>query len=187
MPTIRRSLYPVLVLALAGACSDDDNLADPTSENFVDTLMVGSLTDTPITTPSGFSVTNGALRTDQTAEFDFAFDIKGDPATGQAVFLPRAVLGLSSPNTADPGIMLRPEAFDEITLAPSNGYITEAEVPVTVGERYVVRSRVVCTGLGVPVYAKVEILSFEDNSVVLKVLANINCGYRGLEPGFPDR
>jgi len=60
-------------------------------------------------------------------------------------------------------------------------------VPVEVGERYLVRSRVVCGSLGVPLYAKLEILAFEDSLVHLKVLANRNCGYKGLEPGFPDR
>jgi hypothetical protein len=39
----------------------------------------------------------------------------------------------------------------------------------------------------VPVYAKVEIIGLEDNSLVLKRLKNVNCGYRGLEPGLPDR
>ena len=82
--------------------------------------------------------------------------------------------------------MRRDEVFDDIEAAPSNGYVTEDAVPVAVGERYIVRSRVVCD-IGVPVYAKIEIIGFEDNSLVLKRLANVNCGYRGLEPGFPDR
>jgi glycosylphosphatidylinositol transamidase (GPIT) subunit GPI8 len=49
-----------------------------------------------------------------------------------------------------------------------------------------VRSRITCN-VGVPVYAKVEIIGLEDNSIILKVLANENCGYRGLLPGLPDR
>ena len=59
-------------------------------------------------------------------------------------------------------------------------------MPVALGERYVVRSRVTCS-IGVPVYAKIEIIGFENNSLVLKRLRNVNCGYRGLEPGLPDR
>jgi hypothetical protein len=82
--------------------------------------------------------------------------------------------------------MRRDDAFDAIDVAPSNGYVTQEAVPVVLGERYLVRSRVRCT-IGVPVYAKVEIIGLEDNSLVLKVLANTNCGYRGLEPGLPDR
>jgi len=186
MPTIR-CLIPLVALSAVAACSDSDNLPDPTEANIVDTLTVGSLTDTPITTGSGFSVgVLQAIRTDQTPEFDFAYDIQGDPTTGTSVFLPRAALGILSGNSAEPGVMRRDEAFDDIDVAPSNGYVTEEAVPIALGERYVIRSRIRCT-IGVPTYAKVEVLAFEDNSVVLKVLANTNCGYRGLEPGLPDR
>jgi hypothetical protein len=185
MPTIRR-LLPFLALSAAAACSDSDNLPDPTEENLVDTVTVGSLTDTPITTASGFSVIGGAVRTDLDPTFDFAYDIQGDPATGTSLFLPSAALGIEFGNSAQPGLMRRDEAFDDIDAAPSNGYITEEAVPVTLGERYIVRSLITC-GIGVPHYAKVEIIGLEDNSVILKVLANENCGYRGLEPGLPDR
>jgi hypothetical protein len=185
MPTFRR-LLPLLVLSVA-ACSNSDNLPDPTQANFVDTLTVGSLTDTPITTASGFAVGSAApIRTDLSAAFDFAYDIQGDPATGISVIIPRAALGIDSGNSAEPGVMRREDGFDEIDAAPSNGYVTDEAVPIALGERYIVRSRVQCT-IGVPVYAKIEILGLEDNSVTLKVLANTNCGYRGLEPGFPDR
>ena len=77
-------------------------------------------------------------------------------------------------------------AFDDIKLAPSNGYTTDSAVAVEIGQRWLVRSRVFC-GLGVPQYAKLEILSFQDSSVTFKVLADNNCGYKGLEPGLPDR
>jgi hypothetical protein len=185
MATIRR-LFALLALAGAVACSDDDNLPDPVDSNAVDTVTVGSLTDTPITTPSGFAVSGGEVRTDATPDFDFAYDIQGTPDTGHSVILPRAALGIPSASGVEPGVMLVDEAFDDILVAPSNGYVTEEAVPVAIGERYVVRSRVICS-IGVPQYAKIEIISFENNSLVLKVLANNNCGYRGLEPGLPDR
>jgi hypothetical protein len=180
------SLIGLLGLCAAG-CGDDDSLPDPTRQNIVDTVIVGSLTDTPITTGSGFAVNSaGAVRTDLNSNFDFAYEIEGPPETGRSVFLPRAALGISSGGAAEPGVMRREEAFDDIEAAPSNGYITEEAVPVVLGERYVVRSLVLCS-IGVPLYAKVEVIGFEDNSIVLKRLANLNCGYRGLEPGFPDR
>ena len=184
MPTIR-SLTTLLALAALAACGDDDNLPDPTEENVVDTVTIGSLTDTPITTASGFSVTLGAVRTDLTAAFDFAYDIQGPPETGVSVVLPLAALGIT-PSGAEPGVMRRDEAFDDIEAAPSNGYVTDEAVPVALGERYIVRSRITCN-IGVPLYAKVEVIGLEDKSLTLKVLANNNCGYRGLEPGFPDR
>jgi hypothetical protein len=186
MPRIRY-LLQLLALATMAACGDEDNLADPTSENVVDTVTVGSLTDTPVTTASGFSVSSSLpVRTDLDAGFDFAYDIQGPAETGLKVFLPRAALGITSGGTAEPGVMRREEAFDDIEAAPSNGYVTEEAVPVALGEVYIVRSIVVCS-IGVPVYAKIEIIGFEDNSLVLKRLRNVNCGYRELLPGLPDR
>src|SRR5918992_4610466 len=180
MPRIR-SLLQLLALATVAACGDDDSLPDPTTENVVDTVTVGSLTDTPVSTASGFSVNSTlAVRTDVDVNFDFAYDIQGPAETGLKVILPRAALGITSAGTAEPGVMLREEAFDDIEAAPSNGYVTEEAVPVALGEVYIVRSQVSCS-IGVPRYAKVEIIGLEDNSLILKVLANNNCGYRGLE------
>ena len=182
-PRVVPRLLLSLAAALAVACSNDDNLADPTDQNMIDTLVIGSLTGTPITTPSGFAVEAGPVRTDLDAGFDFAYNI--EPG-GRRVFIPRAALGLPSATTADPGLQRREEAFNAIVVGRSNGYVTDEAVPIEVGERYMVRSRVVCPQ-SVPRYAKLEILAFEDSTVTFQVLANRNCGYRGLEPGLPDR
>ena len=173
----------LLVLALAAGCSNANNLADPTNPNVVETLTLGALEGTPIQTPSAYSVSSGEVRTDQSSDFEFAYNVE---PTGRRVFLPRKVLGLSSTSGADPGVQPSKSAFDDIKLAPSNGYTTDSAVAVEVGQRWLVRSRVFC-GLGVPQYAKLEILSFQDSSVTFKVLADNNCGYKGLEPGLPDR
>jgi hypothetical protein len=181
-----RHLLLLLPWAAVLACNDSNSLADPTEENAVEENTLGSLTDTPVTTASGFSITSGPIRTDQTGEFDFAFDIEGDAATGHPVLLPRVALGFPSSTSADPGLQPSDEAFDSIDVAPSNGYVTEEKVPIAVGDVLLVRSRVICS-IGVPLYAKIEILDIADGSLHFKVLADQNCGYRGLEPGFPDR
>ena len=95
MSHLRRFLL-LLPWAAVLACSDSNSLADPTDENAVEENTIGSLTDTPISVESGYSITAGQIRTDQTGEFDFAFDIEGDAATGQPVLLPRAALGITS-------------------------------------------------------------------------------------------
>lgn len=174
----------LLPLASVGGCSDNNGLPNATLENVVDTVTIGSLVGTPISTPSGFFIGGagvGAVRTDSSVSFEFAYNI--EPG-GRRVFLPRAALGLSS-TTADPGVQLRPETFDEITKARSNGYVTDSAVAVELGQRFLVRSRVICTTLGVPLYAKIEILQFADSTVTFQVLADRNCGYKGLEPGLP--
>ena len=58
-------------------------------------------------------------------------------------------------------------------------------MPIEVGERLLVRSRVICQ-IGVPLYGKIEILGFQDSTVTFKVLANQNCGFKDLVPGLPE-
>ena len=180
-----RHLSLLLSLAFVAACSDANSLGEPTVVNTVDTVTIGSLEGTPISTPSGFNISSGAIRTDQSVDFEFAYNIRQLPDdTYQRVFLPRAALGLSG-TTANPGLQQRTETFDEITRAQSNGYVSDSAVPVALGDRFMVRSRVVCTSLGVPFYGKLEILSFQDSTVTFKRLSDLNCGFKDLLPGLP--
>ncbi|HKT58760.1 MAG TPA: hypothetical protein VJQ46_01840 [Gemmatimonadales bacterium] len=177
-------LAAVLVLAAAIACSND-LLGTPTVNNATDTVTLGALEGTPISVASGYNISLGAVRTDQSVDFEFAYNVrKLADGTYQRVFLPRAALGLST-TAANPGLIHRDQTFDQITSAPSNGYTADSAVPIQVGDRYVVRSRVVCVSLGVPLYGKLEILSFQDSTVTFKVLTDLNCGFRDLTPGLP--
>ena len=177
----------ILFLALAPlACSDSNNLPDATIENVERTDTLWALVGTPVSTPSGFSVEGSRrVRTDLDVNFDFAYNIQAD---GQHVFLPRAALGIDTANSVNPGFVARTESFEAITTPPGGGYVSEAAVPIAPGQRYVVRSRITCN-VGVPKYAKLEVLAFDDNAgiVTFRVLANDNCGFRSLEPGLPDR
>jgi hypothetical protein len=184
MPTIR-GLSVLLPLALAAACSDSNSLGDATEVNVVDTMTLGSLEGTPISTPSAFSIGAGPVRTDQTVDFEFAYNIRQlDDGSFQRVLLPRAALGLVATNQVNPGLQRREESFDAITRAQSNGYVSDSAVPIQLGERYLVRSRVLCS-IGVPLYGKLQILSFQDSTVTFQVLANQNCGFKDLVPGLP--
>jgi hypothetical protein len=177
----------LLLLALGGtACSDSNGLPDATVENIERTDTLWALVGTPVSTPSGYSVEGSRrVRTDLSVDFDFAYNVE---TPGEHMFLPRAALGIDTANTLKPGFQIRNESFEAITLAPSDGYITDVPVPIAVGQRYVVRSRVTCQ-LGVPKYAKVEILSFDEPTriVAFRIMTNDNCGFRSLEPGLPDR
>jgi|SRR5690242_6400074 hypothetical protein len=179
-------LFGYLALGVAIACNDPNALGDPTEINSVDTVTLGALEGTPISTPSGFNIATGALRIDTSVNFEFAYNVRRlSDGTYQRVFLPRAALGLASTTTANPGLQAQSRTFDEINRAPSNGYTADSAVPIEVGQRYVVRSRVVCSSLGVPLYGKLEILSFQDSTVTFRVLADLNCGFRDLLPGLP--
>ena len=180
------SLAVIASVLLTAGCGDS-GLGTPTIENRVDTLLVGALVGTPISVPSAYGINPGfagPLRTDQTSAFDFAYNILPD---GRRVLLPRAALGLSSA-TAEPGLQASDDSFDEISEAPLNGYLTLDTLDVAVGQRWIVRSRVVCTSIGVPLYGKIEIISFDDTDrrIRFRALANTNCGFRSLRPGLPE-
>ena len=51
------------------------------------------------------------MRTDQSAAFDFAFNIDN---SGKAVFLPIDLLGLGSVSGLNPGLYITPIPFDSI-------------------------------------------------------------------------
>jgi hypothetical protein len=186
MPSKCWSFLVPALFVLVASCSDDNGLGTPAFTNVerVDTLY--ALIGTPVQTPSAYSIQGSRrVRTDTTSAFDFAYDVHND---GSHVFIPRAVLGIDSTASVRPGFQSRTESFEAITEAPSNGYVTDQVVPIALGNRYVVRSRVTCN-LGVPTYAKLEVLAFDDvgRTVTFRILTDDNCGFKGLEPGLPDR
>ncbi len=180
-----RSLAAGLIAVIALACGDPNSLADATVPNADKSVTLFALTGTPIAAPSAYSVGDGVtVRTDQNGAFDFAFNID---ASNQAVMLPLAVLGLGVTGGINAGFLRTDLAYDALLLAPLNGYVTADTVRVALGERYVVRSRVVCGGLGVPKYGKLEITAIDavSRSITFRIMTDDNCGYRGLAPGLP--
>lgn len=179
---------PALVVAALAlvACSDLNDLSDAQIPNVVDTATIAALTGTPIAQASAFSVSAGQpIRTDLSIEFDFAFD---QYQTGP-VFLPRAALQINEGSGLQPGLAPSEDQFAEIEEAPVEGFLTRDTIPIAVGQVFAARSRVVCSGLGVPMYGKLRILALDAvaRTVTFEFLVNENCGYVGLEPGIPER
>jgi hypothetical protein len=181
-----RSLVLVALLLAAAACSDSTGLPDATLTNAERTDTLYALVGTPVSTPSGYALEGSRrVRTDLSVDFDFAYNVQSD---GSRIFLPRAALGIDPTAAVNPGFLASEQTFEAITVAPSNGYVTDRAIPIVIGSRYVVRSRVTCA-IGVPKYAKVEVVSFDDiaRTVAFRVLTDDNCGFKGLEPGLPKR
>lgn len=179
-------MIPRLMLAAAllatSACSDSQ-LGDAASSNVVDTITLGALNGAALTVPAAFLITAGiTVRTDQSSSFDFAYDIL--PGKGPSL-LPLSALGLSGGGSTNPALQKVTTAFDDLKEGPTNGWNQTDTVPIAVGDVIAGRSRATCY-LGVPQYAKLQVLSFDQvaKTVDLKVLANVNCGYRNLEPGI---
>lgn len=154
-------------------------------------MVVYALRGTVIDLPSGYDVViREPARTDRADPFDFAFDIDAD---GAALVYPRGALGL----TRQSGVLLSEDAFGEIDEAPLEDYGLEAAVAVEEGTVFVIRSRAETGGIvscpffvgALPRYGKFRVLAVDptERSLTLEALVNVNCGYRGLQPGIPTQ
>src|SRR2546427_6988028 len=110
-----RALAGAVLLALA-ACSEPLGLPPPVLSNVVDQISLFALEGTPLTTPSAYKLSGRQLvRTDQSADFDFAFNID---ASNRPVLLPTGAVGLPQGS----GIQVATQGFDGLTVAPTGGY-----------------------------------------------------------------
>lgn len=182
----RAALVPaVMGFALLAACSDPFGLPPPRSENAVDTVALFALDGTPLSSPSAYHLeTLSVVRTDRSPVFDFAFNVD---SLGRPVLLPTGPLRLGEGS----GIRLMTTPFDSIKVAPGGGYERSKAVVVDAGTVAVVHSRPTPCSFGTTVflYAKLQVLTIDAAArrIVFQILTNANCGYRGLEPGFPVR
>ncbi len=175
-------------LASAG-CGSELSLFPPAFENRTDTLKIWAASGTAVFRPSAFLIsTRSTARVDQLSYFDFMYDIT--PA-GEHVLLPfGAVAPTERRSSGNPGLLPTAIPYDSILIAEQTGYLTVDTLPVRVGDTFFARSRPSPTCfLGIPYYAKLRVIAMneEDRSLTFMVLANINCGYRSLEPGLPEK
>lgn len=189
-PTVFRSVLPLLLgaTALAG-CGDVLSLLPPRFENQVDTTALWAASGTPVVRPSGFIISQGLrVRLDQATSFDFYYDIN---SAGERFFIPLAAAVNTGRTVGNSGF--REElntVFDSIKIAPQENYVSQDTVRFRVGDTFYVRSAVESSCvLGIPYYAKLQILSVDDSAraVSFRILINANCGYRSLEIGLPKK
>ncbi len=173
------------MLAASVGCGGDLGFPPAAFENEIDTLVLAALTGTPVNVPSGYDlVAARRARTDLNEEFDFAFEID---STDTGALLTSTLVG----RRTEAGIVPLNVPFDSIFTAPEEGYVTDSVVTVGAGDTFVARSRFTLTGCTVaaslPRYGKFEVLAIDlqERTVEFKMLVNVNCGYRDLEPGIP--
>ena len=186
MRTIR-GLSVLLPLALAAACSDSNGLGDATEVNVVDTVTLGALEGTPISTPSGYRHQHGpgADRPDR----GLRVRLQRPPARRR--LLPA---GLPAPRRAradlDQSGRSRPAAPRGELRRHQPAPRATATCPIPPSRSSWASdtwsARAWSAAIGVPLYGKLEILSFQDSTVTFQVLADQNCGFKDLLPGLPD-
>jgi len=186
------------------ACDDPFAILPATRENRVDTLELFAANGTPLERPSGYIIalnsnelTRGVVRLGldpppilNAPPFDFLYRIN---ATDGPQFVPFAAVTPPDRNQSSAGragLQGSTETFDEIDEAQQVGYIVDKPTNLRAGQVLFARSSLPngCF-LGIPYYAKIEVLAFDASarSVKFRILANTNCGYRGLLPGLPKR
>ncbi|HEX3928945.1 MAG TPA: hypothetical protein VHW65_13190 [Gemmatimonadales bacterium] len=178
-----RAFVLVAIVATAAACSGNQ-LPEADIDNVIDTVTMGALNGAALELPSAFDATTGfAVRTDQTSSFDFVYEID---STGRHVILPLQAIGLPVASGTNPGLQIINQTFSAFVNPPTDGYSTTDTLEIHVGDVVAVRSRAACY-LGVPQYAKVHVLSFNDSlrSATMEAMSDTNCGYRSLAPGIP--
>lgn len=179
-----RRLALVLAVSATVACSANQ-LAPAQQANVVDTVTMGSLVGAALKYPSAFDITIGQpVRTDQTSSFDFIYT---RDTLGRHLFLPlHALAGLGNKTGSNPGFIRSTVTFDQLTVAPTDNYLTTDTLVIAPGDVLAARSRVACY-LGVPQYAKLQVIDFDDvnKTVRFEILSNTNCGYKNLQPGVP--
>ena len=185
----RFSAFCALMAAAAlSGCGDPLSLLPAQIENREDTVTVWAATNTAINLPSGYNILGRQrVRLDQVSTFDFIYDV--DPA-GRTILLPLGAVVNTGTSGGIPGFQETPTPFDQITIAQQLGYVTKDTVPTGVGKVYYVRAiQDGSCSLGVPYYAKMEVLSIDapTRSMTFRIVTDINCGYRGLELGIPKK
>jgi hypothetical protein len=190
-----RSLSSVSVLLVAtlvlGACGDVAGLPAALYPNRTDSLVsVYALTGTPVTSPSGYIIVDRrVVRTDIiNATFDFVFDID---SLGRALLFPTGAVKLGRQS----GALLQTVQFDSLRYAPGGAYQVDSAIVLTVGSVVALHSRSVQCSFDTQAvhnyFAKLLVLAIDTvpgptgRRIDFQILTDINCGYRGLEPGLP--
>ena len=187
MPSRRSAPCALVVAGLALlACRSPQSLPPAQIVNVVDTVTLYALSGTPFTAPSAYALapTPQVIRTDQSTGFDFAFNID---SIGEPVLLPGGALGLPK----DAGLQRSGSAFDAIANAPTEGYVLDKPLVVSVGMVALARSRTqTCVdGTKVSLFSKLRVLAIDlsARTITFQILVDQNCGYIGLAPGLPPQ
>ncbi len=184
---------PLVAAALLAACGEDIVLPPPTAEVAEQDITLSALTGTPVQAPSAYNMLFLIeIRTDETTDFDFAFEIGVDSALDAgtagdtvAVLIPRGALGF----TPDGGLQIATTPFDSILRAPLTGYEQRKPIVIRQGDAVLAASRLQQCNFNVirPRVAKLRIdsLDLAARTAAIHVVIDPNCGYLSLAPGLP--
>jgi len=181
------------LLVAVGAVVALDGCGDPTAiaPQFVITdrpnLVVFALNGTPPTVPSAIAMrTVSLIRPDANFAFDVALDLNA--ANEVVVHTVRSVASQLAPGHRV-GLQQTDKSFADATVAPVGGYTYDSSMVAPIGRTiFVDVLDASCSSfslLGQNIRAKMVVDSIDASTrrIYVHVLADPNCGFRGLGPG----
>ncbi|NUQ12908.1 MAG: hypothetical protein HUU26_11400 [Gemmatimonadaceae bacterium] len=187
--TAARRLVALTVAAGAiGLAACDDPFAPrATTRVRIDSFLVYSMSQTPVTAPAAFNILLFTpLRLEPTYGYDIVFDLD---ASGNVVILPVRLVGGAVTAGRSVGLQKIQGSYEDVTRAPTRGYQYDSTVTLAVNEGVLVElptdacqfqtSRVV--------YAKLQISAADPVSrrIAFRIAYDPNCGFRSFLPGIP--
>lgn len=166
------------------ACNDPNNIS--LTPVFADTLTLWALSGTSPSFPSAYLASSGAItRADGSFNFDVAFDID---AANKIVVYPQRLVGVPLGGPKPVGLQRITGTFDQLTRAPSSGYVFDSTFVVTPGQGLVmqVQSSNECLAFISSVrYTKfvVDSIDAARRLIFFRAVHDPNCGYRTLVAG----
>ena len=189
----RRTAVSVSLVACAAlsACGDTNPFRSAASfENFDRAYTLYALSGTSSALPAGYQFTTESIVRPQVLNtgalnFDVAIDIN---AAGDVVIsTAKKLVPLPPAGAPSIGMLKLTAVYDQLTLAPDKGYVSDSTVTLKVGEAVLVR--IIGSGCvyGEPFYAKMSIDEVDRTlrKISVRSLVNRNCGYRSLSTGVP--
>jgi len=188
-----RPLPGIALIALCAACGESVTLPDATIPVATQQIQLYALSGTPVATPSAYNMLSLIeVRTYQSNDFDFVFDIGIDSTFGLgtngdtiAVLKPRGNLGFDP----DGGLQWMLIDFDSVFVAPIEGYETIKPTRIRTGDTILATSRAqqCAFGYNLPHYAKLLVMDIDLalRKATIRVVIDPNCGYRSLTTGIP--
>jgi hypothetical protein len=186
-------LIAVAAVAWLGACED----RSPFAARFVNELAIRNvyaMNGTPPSLPSAVSLrgrqrVSEVVRIDPSWVFDVAFDM--DSFGFVKVYSVKSVASeLAQVNRVGFAID-SVHSFDQITEAPTSGYVYDTSMVLGVGRTLLVdvfdQSCVGQSFIGYNIRAKilVDSVTVANRGIYFRILTNPNCGFRSFLPGLP--
>jgi hypothetical protein len=187
----RAVVLPLVAAVLLAGCGDDIVLPPASQVVLEQQITLYALSNTGVQEPSAYNMLIPLeVRTDETTDFDFAFEIGPDSALGVgttgdtvAVLMPRGTLGF----VQDGGLQKTAVPYDSIVRGILDGYVRDVPTVIDSGDVVLAASRLQACNYNVyrPLVAKMRVdgVDFAARTANIRVTIDPNCGYLSLVPG----